>query len=74
MGHTHDMAETHVISALVKKRSEMAGGIENTHKKLPQLIADFQKLELRGCGILQKVKSVDSCHYFHCLCTIYNDE
>ena len=39
------MAETHVISALVKKRADMACEIEETHKALSGLISDLEKLD-----------------------------
>ncbi|MCB2112196.1 MAG: hypothetical protein R3C42_02080 [Parvularculaceae bacterium] len=39
------MAEPHVISALVRKRAELAGDIEATHKRLSQMIADLEKLD-----------------------------
>ena len=39
------MAETHVISAPVRKRAEMACDIEATHKRLSQMIAALDKLD-----------------------------
>lgn len=39
------MAEPHVISALVRKRAEMACEIEETHKRLSGLISDLEKLD-----------------------------
>ena len=39
------MAEPHVISALVRKRAEMACDIEATHKRLSVMIADLEKLD-----------------------------
>lgn len=39
------MADPHVISALVKKRAELAGEIEATHKRLGEMIEALQKLD-----------------------------
>lgn len=39
------MAESHVVSALVKKRAELAGDIENTHARLRQMVNDLEKLD-----------------------------
>jgi len=39
------MAETHVISALVKRRSDLSGEIEATHLRLRQLIQDLESLD-----------------------------
>lgn len=39
------MAEPHVLTALVKKRAELAGDIENTQSKLRQLILDLEALD-----------------------------
>lgn len=39
------MAEPHVLTALVKKRAELAGDIENTQAKLRQLILDLEALD-----------------------------
>lgn len=35
----------HVISGLVRKRAELAGEIESTHKRLSQMIADLGNLD-----------------------------
>jgi hypothetical protein len=39
------MAEPHVISALVKRRAELAGDIENTHERLHKMILDLDHLD-----------------------------
>ena len=39
------MAETHVVSALMRKRAEMAGHIEHTQTALRQLIIDLDNLD-----------------------------
>ena len=39
------MSDPHVITALARKRSEMAGEIEATHKNLSKLIHDLEKLD-----------------------------
>ncbi len=39
------MAEPHVITALAKKRSELAGDIESTQVKLRQMILDLESLD-----------------------------
>ena len=39
------MADPHVITALVKRRSELSGDIETTHKKLQQMILDLEHLD-----------------------------
>ena len=39
------MAETHVISALVKQRASLAGEIENMHERLRQLVNDLEHLD-----------------------------
>ncbi len=39
------MAETHVISALVTRRSELAGEIEHTQQRVKQLIHDLENLD-----------------------------
>ncbi len=39
------MAEPHVISALVRKRSELAGDIERTHEQLRQMILALENLD-----------------------------
>lgn len=39
------MAEPHVITALVRKRAELAGEIEATHKRLSEMIASLEKLD-----------------------------
>lgn len=39
------MAESHVISALVKRRADLTGEIEATHLRLRQLILDLENLD-----------------------------
>lgn len=39
------MAETHVVSALIRKRAEIAGQIEHTQSSLRQLIIDLDNLD-----------------------------
>jgi hypothetical protein len=39
------MAESHVIAALVKRRAELSGDIENTQAKLQQMILDLEHLD-----------------------------
>jgi hypothetical protein len=39
------MADPHVITALVKRRSELSGDIETTQKKLQQMILDLEHLD-----------------------------
>jgi hypothetical protein len=39
------MAETHVVSALIRKRAEIAGRIEQTQSDLRQLIIDLDNLD-----------------------------
>ncbi len=39
------MTETHVISALVKRRSELTGEIDYTHERLRKLAADLEALD-----------------------------
>lgn len=39
------MADPHVITALVKRRSELSGDIEATQKKLQQMIIDLEHLD-----------------------------
>jgi hypothetical protein len=39
------MAEPHVITALVEKRSRLAGEIENTHERLRQMVLDLETLD-----------------------------
>lgn len=39
------MAEPHVLTALVKKRSELSGDIETTQAKLRQMILDLESLD-----------------------------
>jgi hypothetical protein len=39
------MTETHVISALVKRRSELAGEIEFTQQRITQMVADLESLD-----------------------------
>lgn len=39
------MAEPHVITALVRRRSELSGDIETTTTKLHQMIADLEHLD-----------------------------
>lgn len=39
------MAEPHVITALVKRRAELAGDIENTHETLRKMISDLETLD-----------------------------
>lgn len=39
------MAETHVITALVKRRADLAGEIERTHENLRQLVIDLENLD-----------------------------
>ncbi len=39
------MAETHVISALVKRRAELAGEIEHTQIRVKQLITDLEHID-----------------------------
>ena len=39
------MAETHVISALVKRRAELTGEIEFTQQHIKQLVADLEALD-----------------------------
>ena len=39
------MAETHVISALVKHRANLAGEIERTHEHLRELVIDLENLD-----------------------------
>ena len=39
------MAETHVISALVKRRAGLTGEIESTHQQLRQMVLDLENLD-----------------------------
>jgi hypothetical protein len=39
------MTETHVISALVKRRAELAGEIEFTQQRITQMVADLESLD-----------------------------
>jgi hypothetical protein len=39
------MADPHVITALVKRRSELSGDIENTQRNLQQMILDLEHLD-----------------------------
>src|ERR1700712_596682 len=39
------MAETFVMNALVKKRAELAGDIENTHEALRKMVMDLEHLD-----------------------------
>lgn len=39
------MADPHVITALVKRRSELSGDIENTHERLKNMIRDLESLD-----------------------------
>ena len=39
------MAEPHVITALVKRRAELAGDIETTHERLHKMILDLDHLD-----------------------------
>lgn len=39
------MADPHVITALVKRRAELAGDIENTHERLHKMILDLDHLD-----------------------------
>lgn len=39
------MAETHVISALVKRRAELTGEIEYTQQRVKQLVANLEALD-----------------------------
>jgi len=39
------MAEPHVVSALSRKRAELAGDIENTQAKLRKMILDLESLD-----------------------------
>jgi hypothetical protein len=39
------MAEPHVITALVKRRAQLAGDIENAHEALHKMIADLETLD-----------------------------
>lgn len=39
------MAEPHVISALVRKRAELAGDIENAHEALRKMVLDLENLD-----------------------------
>lgn len=39
------MAEPHVITALVRKRAELAGDIENAHERLRQMVLDLENLD-----------------------------
>ena len=39
------MADPHVITALVKRRAELAGDIENAQAKLKQMILDLESLD-----------------------------
>ncbi len=39
------MAESHVISALVKRRAELAGQIEATHEALRKMVLDLENLD-----------------------------
>ena len=39
------MAETHVMAALIRKRAELAGDIENTHAALKRMIAELEHLD-----------------------------
>ncbi len=39
------MSDPHVITALVKKRAELAGDIESTHKRLGEMIKALEKLD-----------------------------
>ena len=39
------MSESHVVSALARKRAELSGEIERTHQHLSKLIADLEHLD-----------------------------
>ncbi len=39
------MADPHVVTALVRKRAELAGDIEATHKRLGEMIEALEKLD-----------------------------
>ena len=39
------MADPHVVTALVKKRAELAGEIEATHERLRQMLADLENID-----------------------------
>jgi hypothetical protein len=39
------MADPHVISALVKRRAELAGQIEATHEALRKMVLDLENLD-----------------------------
>ena len=39
------MAETHVISALVNRRSELAGELEHTQQRAKQLVLDIEHID-----------------------------
>ncbi len=39
------MADPHVITALVRKRAELAGEIEATHERLRQMLADLENVD-----------------------------
>ncbi len=39
------MADTHVITALVKRRSELAGQIEAAHESLRKMVMDLENLD-----------------------------
>jgi hypothetical protein len=39
------MADEYVVNGLVKRRAELAGDIENTQKRLGELIVDLEKLD-----------------------------
>ena len=39
------MAETHVKSALVKRRADLSGDIERTHGELRQMVLDLENLD-----------------------------
>jgi hypothetical protein len=39
------MADPHVVTALVRKRAEPAGDIENAHEALRKMILDLENLD-----------------------------
>ena len=39
------MADPHVITALVKRRAELAGQIEATHEALRKMVLDLENLD-----------------------------
>lgn len=39
------MADPHVITALVKRRAELAGQIERTHEALRKMVLDLENLD-----------------------------